>query len=46
MDCGGDKAEAMSIFHPYAVDVYVARDGSAACLSLNPPKAFVSKTEP
>ncbi len=26
--------------HPYIVEVYVSRDGSEACLSLNQPKAF------
>jgi hypothetical protein len=30
----------MSVLHPYMVEVYVARDGSEVCLSLNPPKAF------
>jgi len=30
----------VSILHPYTVEVYVAVDGSEACLSLNPPKAF------
>jgi hypothetical protein len=30
----------MSILHPYTVEVYVSRDGSEACVSLNPPKAF------
>jgi hypothetical protein len=33
----------MSILHPYMVEVYVARDGSEACLSLNPPKAFCAR---
>ena len=33
----------MSILHPYTVEVYVARDGSEACLSLNPPKAFCAQ---
>ncbi len=33
----------MSILHPYMVEVYVARDGSEACLSLNPPKAFCAQ---
>ncbi len=33
----------MSILHPYAVEVYVARDGSEACLSLNPPKALCAQ---
>jgi hypothetical protein len=30
----------MSILHPYTVEVYVAVDGSEACLSLTPPKAY------
>jgi len=29
--------------HPYMVEVYVAVDGSEACLSLNPPKAFCAQ---
>jgi hypothetical protein len=29
--------------HPYMVEVYVTRDGSEACLSLNPPKAFCAR---
>jgi len=33
------KQRPMNILHPYTVEVYVARDGSEACLSLNPPKA-------
>ena len=33
----------MSILHPYTVEVYVAVDGSEACLSLNPPKAFCAQ---
>jgi hypothetical protein len=33
----------MNILHPYAVEVYVARDGSEACLSLNPPNAFCTR---
>jgi hypothetical protein len=37
------KQKPMSILHPYAVEVYVARDGSEACLSLNPPKAFCAQ---
>jgi len=32
-----------SILHPYAVEVYVARDGSEACLSLTPPKAYCAQ---
>ncbi len=34
------KQRPMNILHPYMIEVYVARDGSEACLSLNPPKAF------
>ncbi|MFZ8811603.1 MAG: hypothetical protein ACO2PN_26315 [Pyrobaculum sp.] len=37
------KQRLMSILHPYMVDVYVARDGPEACLSLNPPKAFCAR---
>ena len=33
------KQRPMNILHPYTVEVYMARDGSEACLSLNPPKA-------
>jgi hypothetical protein len=34
------RQRPMNILHPYMVEVYVAKDGSEACLSLNPPKAF------
>jgi len=37
------KQRPVSILHPYMVEVYVARDGSEACLSLNPPKAFCTR---
>ncbi len=37
------KQRPMSILHPYAVEVYVAKDGSEACLSLNPPKAYCAQ---
>ncbi len=33
------RQKPVSILHPYMVEVYVAKDGSEACLSLNPPKA-------
>ena len=29
--------------HPYMVEVYMAVDGSSACLSLNPPKAYCAQ---
>ncbi|MFZ8811233.1 MAG: hypothetical protein ACO2PN_24395 [Pyrobaculum sp.] len=34
------RQRPMSILHPYMVEVYVTRDGSEVCLSLNPLKAF------
>jgi hypothetical protein len=37
------KQRPMSILHPYMVEVYVARDGSETCLSLNPSKAFCAQ---
>ncbi len=37
------RQRPMSILHPYMVEVYVARDGSEACLSLNPPTAFCAR---
>ena len=37
------RQRPMSILHPYTVEVCVARDGSEACLSLNPPKAFCAQ---
>jgi len=32
-----------SILHPYAVEVYVAKDGSEACLSLAASKAYCAQ---
>jgi hypothetical protein len=37
------RQRPMSIFHPYVVWVCVARDGSEACVSLNPPEAFCAQ---
>ncbi len=37
------KQRPMSILYPYMVEVYVAKDGSEACLSLNPPKAYCAR---
>jgi len=37
------KQKPMSILHPYMIEVYITRDGSEACLSLNPPKAFCAR---
>jgi hypothetical protein len=34
------RRRPMNILHPYMIEVYVTRDGSEACLSLNPPTAF------
>jgi|GEM_PF-3002830 hypothetical protein len=41
------KQRSVSILHPYTVEVYVAADGSEACISLKPRRGlFVPKTEP
>jgi hypothetical protein len=37
------RQRPMSILHPYMVEMYVTRDGSEVCLSLNPPKAFCAQ---
>ena len=37
------RQRPMSILHPYMVEVYVAKNGSEACLSLNPPKAYCAQ---
>ena len=37
------KQRPMSILHPYIIEVYMTKDGSEACLSLNPPKAFCAR---
>jgi hypothetical protein len=37
------RQRPMSILHPYMIEAYVAVDGSEACLSLNPPKAFCAQ---
>ncbi len=37
------KQRPMSILHPYAVEVYVARDGSDVCFSLTSSKAFCAQ---
>ncbi len=37
------RQRPMSILHPYMVEVYITRDGSETCLSLNPPKAFCAR---
>jgi len=37
------KQRPMNTLHPHTVEVYVARDGSEVCLSLNPPKAFCAR---
>jgi hypothetical protein len=37
------RQRPVSILHPYAVEVYVTRDGSKVCLSLNPPKAYCAQ---
>jgi hypothetical protein len=37
------RQRPMSILNPYMIEVYVARDGSETCISLNPPKAFCAR---
>ncbi|MEM4651744.1 MAG: hypothetical protein QW086_07945 [Pyrobaculum sp.] len=37
------RQRPMSVLHPYTVEVYVAVDGSEACISLTPPKAFCAR---
>ncbi len=37
------KQRPMSLLHPYAVEVYVARDGSDVCLSLTSSKAYCAR---
>jgi len=37
------RQRPMSILHPYTIEVYMAKDGSEVCLSLNPPRAFCAQ---
>ncbi len=37
------KQRPVGILHPYMVEVYVAVDGSEACLSLTPQRAFCAQ---
>jgi len=37
------RQRPMSILHPYTVEVYVARDGSEACISLTSSNAFCAR---
>jgi hypothetical protein len=37
------RQRPMSVLHPYMIEVYIAKDGSEACISLNPPKAFCAQ---
>ncbi len=37
------RQRPMNILHPYMIETYVTRDGSEACLSLNPPKAYYAQ---
>jgi hypothetical protein len=37
------RQRLMNILHPYMVEVYVARDGSEVCLSLNLPKTYCAQ---
>jgi hypothetical protein len=37
------RQRPMNILHPYTVEVYVAKDGSEACISLTPPKTYCAQ---
>jgi hypothetical protein len=37
------RQRPMNILHPYMIEVYMAKDGSETCLSLNPPSAFCAR---
>ncbi len=37
------RQRPMNILHPYMIEVYVARDGSEACILLTPPKAYCAQ---
>jgi hypothetical protein len=37
------RQRPMSVHHPYAVEVYVARDGSEACILLTSSNAFCAR---
>jgi hypothetical protein len=37
------RQRPVDILHSYMVEAYVAVDGSEACISLNPPKAFCAR---
>jgi hypothetical protein len=37
------RQRPVGILHPYTGEVYVTKNGSEACLSLNPPKAFCAR---
>ncbi len=37
------RQRPVSVLHPYMVEVYVARDGSEACLSLTSSKAYCAQ---
>ena len=37
------RRNPMSVLHPYMIEVYMTKDGSEACLSLNPPNAFCAR---
>jgi hypothetical protein len=37
------RQRPMNILHPYMIEVYIAKDESEVCLSLNPPNAFCAR---
>jgi hypothetical protein len=40
------RQRPVGILHPYMIEVYVARDGSVACLSLTPAEGFLRPKRP
>jgi len=40
-----EVVKQVGILHPYTVEVYAAVDGSEACISLTPPKAYCAQDD-
>ena len=38
------KQRPMSILHPYMIEVYIAKDGTEACISLSQSKAYCGQS--
>jgi hypothetical protein len=37
------RQRQVGILHPYMVEAYITKDGSEACISLTPPKAYCAQ---